>query len=658
MTISLDVLEHLGMKLYSNIPAVLSELVANAWDANATEVDINIDSNEKRITIKDNGIGMKRSDVINKYLVVGYKKRDDKEAGPITPEPLKRHVMGRKGIGKLSVFSIAKEVSIYTKTSDGELTAFKMNSDEIEKQKNNANIKYQPSEITINEDKVSAGTNIVLENLNKNVSTATPTYIKTRVSRRFKNIGFDSDFVVRVNGEEITIKDRDLYHKAEFMWYLGSDSKRFAAAATSILDEGHKIMIEPIRKVTYLIDDLREESREIKLSGWIGTVKEQADIDEETNRIILMAHGKLIDEDVLVNLKKAGIYAKYIFGEVEADFLDSDNQQDIVTSDRQRVRKDDERSKMLIKAVENIVDIIGNQWRDLRNDKGVTESIKDPAIKEWYDTLKGERKKYAKQLLGKLNQLQVDKEAKIQLHKSAIIGFEAYAHRNVLSSLDNVSPENLHAVLASAFESHDRLEEVYYYSISKGRVEVLKEFAKLFPTEKESVVQKYIKDHLWLINPAWERATEPLIESERSLVTILRQQADINNITRKVETHRIDLYYKQDTKEDTIIELKRANVKLSWKDLHDQGEKYSELFNKIYSQLFPDNSIPKIRIIFLIGDHPIEGKDKSKKMLAAAKMEYLLYDQMLQEAQKDYESYLKQASEVEKLVRIIDRIGR
>ena len=33
--ISLAALEHLGMNLYSTIPAVLSEIVANAWDADA-----------------------------------------------------------------------------------------------------------------------------------------------------------------------------------------------------------------------------------------------------------------------------------------------------------------------------------------------------------------------------------------------------------------------------------------------------------------------------------------------------------------------------------------------------------------------------------------------------------------------------------------------
>lgn len=58
MRISLNVLQHLGIGLYSSFPAVLSEIVANAWDADATEVKINIDRENKQIIIIDNGHGM------------------------------------------------------------------------------------------------------------------------------------------------------------------------------------------------------------------------------------------------------------------------------------------------------------------------------------------------------------------------------------------------------------------------------------------------------------------------------------------------------------------------------------------------------------------------------------------------------------------------
>ena len=42
MTISLNVLNHMGLNLYSNTPAVLAEVIANAWDADATVVDVQL----------------------------------------------------------------------------------------------------------------------------------------------------------------------------------------------------------------------------------------------------------------------------------------------------------------------------------------------------------------------------------------------------------------------------------------------------------------------------------------------------------------------------------------------------------------------------------------------------------------------------------------
>ena len=53
MTINFNILNHLGINLYSNVPAVLSEIVANSWDADATKVDIEMENG--KITITDNG---------------------------------------------------------------------------------------------------------------------------------------------------------------------------------------------------------------------------------------------------------------------------------------------------------------------------------------------------------------------------------------------------------------------------------------------------------------------------------------------------------------------------------------------------------------------------------------------------------------------------
>ena len=80
LDIDLNVLNHLGLNLYSNVPAVLAELIANSWDADATQVDIEIrrdstGADGASIVITDDGCGMDDTDVRQKYLKVGYQRR-------------------------------------------------------------------------------------------------------------------------------------------------------------------------------------------------------------------------------------------------------------------------------------------------------------------------------------------------------------------------------------------------------------------------------------------------------------------------------------------------------------------------------------------------------------------------------------------------------
>ena len=93
MSLSLNVLNHLGINLYSNVPAVLSEIVANSWDADAENVTIAISSDE--IIIDDNGCGMTVSDINSHFLKVGYQKREDESS----TTKIKRRNKSRKGKG-------------------------------------------------------------------------------------------------------------------------------------------------------------------------------------------------------------------------------------------------------------------------------------------------------------------------------------------------------------------------------------------------------------------------------------------------------------------------------------------------------------------------------------------------------------------------------
>src|ERR1041385_2974139 len=118
LSIDLNALNHLGINLYSNIPAVVSEVVANSWDADAANVEITIDAAKDLITITDDGNGMSEDEINHRYLKVGYRKRLKEPV--ITAKG--RHVMGRKGIGKLSLFSIADTIEVQSaKVVDGKL---------------------------------------------------------------------------------------------------------------------------------------------------------------------------------------------------------------------------------------------------------------------------------------------------------------------------------------------------------------------------------------------------------------------------------------------------------------------------------------------------------------------------------------------------------
>jgi len=84
--------QHLGLHMYGAAVPAIAELIANAWDADATRVDIQFPfdqawDDDSEIVISDNGIGMKADDVGDRYLVLGLDRRaHDKRdtAGPLS----------------------------------------------------------------------------------------------------------------------------------------------------------------------------------------------------------------------------------------------------------------------------------------------------------------------------------------------------------------------------------------------------------------------------------------------------------------------------------------------------------------------------------------------------------------------------------------------
>ncbi len=113
MTFDTNTIDHLGIKLYSTLPPVIAELISNAYDADATNIIVKLNdtiSKEKTIEIIDDGQGMDFDEINDAFLVIGRNRRIESNERTING----RLVIGRKGLGKLSVFGIAGEIELTT----------------------------------------------------------------------------------------------------------------------------------------------------------------------------------------------------------------------------------------------------------------------------------------------------------------------------------------------------------------------------------------------------------------------------------------------------------------------------------------------------------------------------------------------------------------
>lgn len=109
------VVSHLSIGLYKNFSRAIKELVSNAYDAEATEVKINLDFKSKKLIIKDNGKGMDKKDIENKLLTIG--KTTPRTGASIG---LGRKRIGQFGVGFLAVFPYCKTIRIVSKKAGEE----------------------------------------------------------------------------------------------------------------------------------------------------------------------------------------------------------------------------------------------------------------------------------------------------------------------------------------------------------------------------------------------------------------------------------------------------------------------------------------------------------------------------------------------------------
>lgn len=382
-------LKLLGKNLYTNPWVAISELVANGLDAGAPEVYITIDLQNKKdatIEIFDCGSGMGYEDLCDKYAIIGRNKRED------IANVNKEKMLGRKGIGKLAALYLSPTYYLATKTANESscwvVDSTKFSDNDIPKldkvasydnflsgdKWNNFTTGTMIKLLKVNlehigEEKINSLKSILadfylLNKINSKIFIATLDK-KNRVpdyEEISKTIFFDTMYAIFDNTDEgYANLLSDKIYLTEDNVPKEIDYPRATRRLISINKNDTEGFLE--------VKDDKGNIKEVKyeLKGWIGIQGSLKDVTQRRNNpnykkalyrgnsLRLYVRNKLAVDNLMNYVKSSQAFANYVEGEISFDVLDSDELEDISTSNREGYPITDERVKKLIEIVKKII---------------------------------------------------------------------------------------------------------------------------------------------------------------------------------------------------------------------------------------------------------------------------------------------------------------
>jgi len=284
-------INHLGLRMYSTLPPALAEIISNSYDADATKVKIVLiekDGNPSEIKIEDDGIGLSHDDITSKFLVIGRNRRLDD--GDLPSKRFRRLPTGKKGLGKLALFGLAKTITVSTR-QNGYLNEFILDWDDLMSAKDI----YRPKATRIDEKTSdSDGTLIRLTGLKRKTRFDFAS-LADSLSRIFL---FDSSFNVVIespSGDRIAIDNKRKYEilDIEFSWNLES---------------------------TLLVPSESEYVDKIFGKGF--TSNKPITPSSELRGITLFSRGKLVNAPEFFSSSTSSHFYQYLTGWISVDFID------------------------------------------------------------------------------------------------------------------------------------------------------------------------------------------------------------------------------------------------------------------------------------------------------------------------------------------------
>ncbi|MGD9679495.1 MAG: ATP-binding protein, partial [Vulcanibacillus sp.] len=123
--ISARLLSMIGSKLIEDGKVALTELIKNAYDADATQVVVDYvnfgveqeisQNNSSKLIIVDNGHGMTNSVINNSFLNIATSMKHS--VNGVRSSPKGRVFLGSHGIGRFALLKLGKKITIITKSN-------------------------------------------------------------------------------------------------------------------------------------------------------------------------------------------------------------------------------------------------------------------------------------------------------------------------------------------------------------------------------------------------------------------------------------------------------------------------------------------------------------------------------------------------------------
>lgn len=447
-------IEHLGIKMYSQLPYALAELVANAYDACADSVEIKLyDSDEvKKIVVIDDGDGMSYDDVRDNFLVIGRKRRDEDGSRENSKG---RKITGKKGLGKLALFGIGKTIQIRTtKAGETHETVFTLNWDDILGEPSGT---YRPaSERIVKTDSNIKGTTIILSDLSR-VSGFDANATAISLSKLFNCFGTDFSTTLSLNdGEPINLTREMKYVGVgvEFEWDVNSAQSEFSS----------------------------NYAYKTELRGKI--ISSKKPIRQDLRGITIYVNGRLANIPSYFGVPEAGYTFSYVSGWIDADFLDEFDK-DLISTDRQSLSWDLPEAEELQAHLQQFVRYLVRDWSEKRGQaKTATVSSRSGInLVEWFDKVPEEVLPKLKNVIENISEKpEIDDEdfSTVVRHVHELIPPYTYYHYRIL-----------HGQVQDSAGTHYKASDFYgaFYEAMKRYKNAVKNKSGVSATDDLDIVQ-------------------------------------------------------------------------------------------------------------------------------------------------------------------------